>query len=43
MVKTFVFKLVKYNFRVGMLVFLGSFTLTIMDYSLGLGLGLYPH
>ena len=43
MAKTFVYKLAKYNFQVGMLVFLGSFTLTILDYALGLNLGLFPH
>ena len=43
MAKTLMFKLVKYNFRVGMLVFLGSFTLTILDYALDLSLGLYPY
>ena len=41
MYKAFLIKAVKYNFRVGMLVFFGSFTLTILDYSLGLNIGLY--
>lgn len=36
-------KFVKYNFRVGMVVFFVSFTLTILDHVLGLGLGLLPH
>ena len=43
MYKTLAIKLVKYNFRIGMLVFVVSFTLTILDYVLGLNLGLYPH
>ena len=43
MFKTLAIKIVKYNFRVGMLVFFASFTLTILDYVLGLNLGLYPH
>ena len=42
MYKTLAIKFVKYNFRVGVLVFLASFTLTILDHVLGLGLGLSP-
>lgn len=42
MYKVLVIKAIKYNFRFGMLVFMGSFTLTILDHALGLGLGLSP-
>ena len=43
MYKALLIKLVKYNFRIGMLVFFVSFTLTILDHVLGLSLGLSPH
>ena len=42
MYKALAIKIVKYNFRVGVLVFLISFTLTILDYALDLNLGLFP-
>jgi hypothetical protein len=42
MYKALAIKFVKYNFRIGMVVFLLSFTLTILDHVLGLNLGLYP-
>ena len=42
MYKKLAIKFVKYNFYVGMVVFFVSFTLTILDYVLGLNLGLYP-
>lgn len=42
MYKALAIKLVKYNFRVEMLVFPGSFTLTIPDHAPGPGPGLSP-
>jgi hypothetical protein len=42
MIKMLAIKLIKYNIGIGLLVFLVSFTLTILDYMLGLNLGLSP-
>lgn len=40
--KSLAIKFVKYNFRIGMLIFLLSFAITILDFVLGLNLGLSP-
>ncbi len=42
MYKNIAVKIVKYYFIAGALVFVGSFTLTLIGYTLGMDLGLAP-
>lgn len=43
MYKNLAVKIAKYYFIAGILVFIGSFMLTLLGYTLGINLGLWPH
>jgi hypothetical protein len=43
MYKNIAVKVAKYYFMAGILVFISSFTLTLLGYILGINMGLSPH